>query len=442
VSNIKEKIFYLQIDGVSKSLYRKFLNRLKNLSTLIRIKKAKFSEKYFIPASSTPFQFHLFYRNKKDILGYRWFDKSRDCVVSSSVGGSLKYLELKFSQHSKPMFYYGCVFNSIISGGSENSVSLTVTNDLKDLHAIKKATAKTLKYVLFDPLNFLIFLKIMILDFLNFSSGIFDKEKRARIKAKFSDILTKTFFKNIIYCYTRKSIEECMKKEITPIYWNFDWLDIYFHIFGMDEISFRELKIVENDICRIILLSIKRGYRVKIFSDHGQTVSIFLKKQTGKDLKQIFSEILNIDKKHISEIPDKKGFDKIEKTAELIIANNGPVSLIYFRNYNKRLSFEEINNKYPGLIKKLTKIKGIGLVMLKEEKKIKYFGRGKNPLRKYNLTKNQINEIENWAKSEYQGDIILVGDYDGEKIVCFEDQCACHGGFGGEQNERFEININ
>jgi len=46
-------------------------------------------------------------------------------------------------------------------------------------------------------------------------------------------------------------------------------------------------------------------------------------------------------------------------------------------------------------------------------------------------------QIARLARFPSAGDLILLGAWDGEQVICFEEQIASHGGLGGPQNVPF-----
>ncbi len=60
-------------------------------------------------------------------------------------------------------------------------------------------------------------------------------------------------------------------------------------------------------------------------------------------------------------------------------------------------------------------------------------------LKPYGRPAELLPDLCRFAADENCGDLILFGAYDGEQIVCFDDQVGGHGSVGGEQLRPFLI---
>ena len=46
-------------------------------------------------------------------------------------------------------------------------------------------------------------------------------------------------------------------------------------------------------------------------------------------------------------------------------------------------------------------------------------------------------QLARLARFPHAGDLILLGAWDDQRVICFEEQAASHGGLGGPQNSPF-----
>jgi hypothetical protein len=64
---------------------------------------------------------------------------------------------------------------------------------------------------------------------------------------------------------------------------------------------------------------------------------------------------------------------------------------------------------------------------------------GVNPLAIYRTDERTIRAIESLVRQPNGGDLVLIGAFDGHRIVSFDDQVGAHGSFGGDQTLPFLI---
>jgi hypothetical protein len=62
---------------------------------------------------------------------------------------------------------------------------------------------------------------------------------------------------------------------------------------------------------------------------------------------------------------------------------------------------------------------------------------GENPLSALSNTDWAAEQLARVARFPHAGDLVLLGAWDGEQVVCFEEQVASHGGLGGPQHTPF-----
>lgn len=414
-----------------------------HLKKYLEIKNVNILKKRTVlPSSTVIFQAKLFYGLSENILGYRWYIKKKDKLISASFGDLMFELEGQIQMKKHGKFTRGVVFDSIFSGGSSNVSSLSMSANAKSEISIKKSLKKILEYSFVNkPALALNVIKHIFIETKEDFFGWLTINPKYRVKIKPILILARSFGTGILPHYSISKIFDEIRKETHPIYWNWEGYDMVAHRFGnKNKLTFNELKLMDGYITKLLIMANRKGYVVKLFSDHGQTYSKIFQRLNKKRLEDILSEHLNLNKKLIAEFPDIYYSEDKNPKARIIILDGGPTSLIYFRDFKHRLSENEINKIYPGLIQRLISVNGIGMVAVKKNnKKISYFGREKNPLHKYLLSSYEIKKLEKWAKMKNQADIILFGDFDGKEVVCFEDQISTHAGLGGIQMERFEV---
>jgi hypothetical protein len=117
------------------------------------------------------------------------------------------------------------------------------------------------------------------------------------------------------------------------------------------------------------------------------------------------------------------------------------------------MDVSEVMLLYPGLLEALVGHQGIGLVVSREGDRVLIAGKqgavwldasgrqfpaeGDSPLSNLGDPAWAAEQIARLARFPHAGDLILFGDWDGERVTCFEEQIASHGGLGGPQDWAF-----
>lgn len=139
-----------------------------------------------------------------------------------------------------------------------------------------------------------------------------------------------------------------------------------------------------------------------------------------------------------------------EKTAQTIVLASGNLGLIYFTDWSNRMTYEQIEDAFPGLISGLAHHEGIGFVMVKSDiydtivlsnddvlylDTEEYYGNhfldsfGENTIRKLKRTDEFAHVPDILVNSAY--------DIDSEEVYAFEELIGSHGGAGGNQQYPF-----
>ena len=141
-----------------------------------------------------------------------------------------------------------------------------------------------------------------------------------------------------------------------------------------------------------------------------------------------------------------------EETAQTIVLASGNLGLIYFTDWSDRMTYEQIEDAFPGLLKGLAHHEGIGFVMVKSDiydtivlsnddvlylDSEEYYGNhfldsfGKNTIKKLKRTDGFAHVPDILVNSAY--------DIDNDEVYAFEELIGSHGGAGGNQQYPFII---
>jgi hypothetical protein len=106
---------------------------------------------------------------------------------------------------------------------------------------------------------------------------------------------------------------------------------------------------------------------------------------------------------------------------------------------------------YPGLVDALAEHEGIWLLAAREQEWVVVAGQpgtiwvgpagqrleGTNPLAGLPHPEWAARQVARVARFPHAGDLLLLGAWDGQRVITFEEQVASHGGLGGPQDRPF-----
>jgi uncharacterized membrane protein YvlD (DUF360 family) len=253
-----------------------------------------------------------------------------------------------------------------------------------------------------------------------------------------------------------------------------------------------------------------RPYRFILLSDHGQSLGATFKQRYGKTLQQVVADLMggnvtaqvavspgdawgplsaalseasatdgatgaltravtrNATKdgvvdlggqvaRHEEEKARKEGEATTQATGmpgteppELVVAASGNLALIYFPRVDGRVTLEEMERRWPGLVPSLAGHEGIGFLMVRTEghgaaavgaRGAHYIDEdrveGEDPLALFG--EHAITGLRRVDGMEHCGDLVAISLLDDEtdEVAAFEELIGSHGGLGGPQTQPF-----
>ncbi|NJN54618.1 MAG: hypothetical protein HC804_07590 [Anaerolineae bacterium] len=235
-----------------------------------------------------------------------------------------------------------------------------------------------------------------------------------------------------------------------------------------------------------------RPYHLVALSDHGQSGGQTFKQRYGLDLQElvqqyakqfrvqgimetneswghvnvVVNDVLQSDSKSgkaIKRFAGKKNVkdgevpigehhldDDVEPEAHIIVLASGNLGLVYGSRRDTRITSEEIDTLFPGLLDGLVQHEGIGWVMVKSSEHdgvvIGQNGRyhlkddrveGENPLADFGP--NAARHLKRYNQFPDAPDLYVNSFYhvESNEVAAFEELIGCHGGMGGYQTRPF-----
>ncbi len=265
--------------------------------------------------------------------------------------------------------------------------------------------------------------------------------------------------------------------------------------------AFRALRGIDKQIRqidRMLQLYRQRAYDLYILSDHGMTPSLSFRRAYGQTLEQFIAAHTGQKMQDVGDQEETEGLpetrirflvDEIQgledrshrplpaqllratrlqletyllaealqaewdlsRHDEVIVRSSGSLAHVYLNITPRPMDLSEVALLYPGLLDALLGHEGIGLVVGREGEEVVIAGQsgtlwlgpagrrlqGQDPLAHLSDPDWAARQIARLAHFPHAGDLILLGAWDGEQVVSFEDQVASHGGLGGPQDWPF-----
>ncbi|MCD7781171.1 MAG: phage holin family protein [Methanosphaera sp.] len=139
----------------------------------------------------------------------------------------------------------------------------------------------------------------------------------------------------------------------------------------------------------------------------------------------------------------------IDEVQSIVLAS-GNLGLIYFTDWSERLTYEQLEDAFPGLVSTLANHPGIGFVMVRssifgtmilKDDNIYYLGEDKYVGDHFldNFGTKTIGKLKRTDSFDHVPDILVNSEYDEVKdeVYAFEELIGSHGGAGGTQQYPF-----
>jgi Type I phosphodiesterase / nucleotide pyrophosphatase len=141
----------------------------------------------------------------------------------------------------------------------------------------------------------------------------------------------------------------------------------------------------------------------------------------------------------------------LSRRDDMVVQSSGSLSHVYWNITPRPMDLSEVVLLYPTLLEALVQHAGIGLVVGREGEDVVIASRagtlwigpsgrrleGDDPLAGLLDGDWAAEQVARLARFPHAGDLILLGAWDGEQVVSFEEQVASHGGLGGPQSWPF-----
>jgi uncharacterized membrane protein YvlD (DUF360 family) len=477
-SKDKPGFIFLEIDGLAEKI---LLNAIEK-GTMPTLAGWLSSGTHKIKGWETDFssqtgasQAGILHGNNRDIPAFRWLEKANGNKIMTTLGmGDSSVIESRISNGNGLLAINGHAVANLYSGDAKDSLFVySKLNKVGELYSQTWNTFYSISYNLVHTFAYALWEMI--------------RETRSRYRQGKINILPRLQHRGNIYYFTRVVADVLLREMSTytiigdiiagdkdAIYTTFMGYDEVAHHCGIsDDEAFYVLSKLDRCIKRIETAKTysKRQYYICVLSDHGQTNGATFKQRYGHSLADLVQKLLpegrrmyfeldsNQDhfgqmvtmpvqnlKSRVSWKSKKKGEDELD----VIVLASGNLGMIYFTKWADRMSLEDINENYPGMVEGLSQHEGVSFVLIRSKEsgavvigaKGRYYLtddkiEGENPLAKFG--KRIAEHLRREDSFNYVPDILLVSIYDTEKdeVAAFEELIGSHGGVGSSQSNPF-----
>jgi uncharacterized membrane protein YvlD (DUF360 family) len=494
-------VVFLEIDGCSEPILRKALEQ-DYMPTLARWLKSGSHKlqawECEMGTQTCSSQAGILHGTNRDIPAYRWYEKATGQIISASHTTDMAQLESRLSNGQGLLANGGICRGTIFSGDASQSLFTSST-------LFKPGHNQSQDYYAFfaDPYNFirtvLLFGWEVVVEI---CSGWVQRLKKVQPRSPRGGLypLVRAFTTVVLRELSIYTLMADLLQGRLVSYTSFLGYDEVAHHSGMaapDALAI--LGNLDKQLARLERVARRVPHQVKfvVLSDHGHSQGATFKQRTGRSLPELVDNLLGAGREVLPQIQATEGWRYLnvflkgaadhdtrparllrrvtksrtieggevdygperqsprtvspeQPKTEAIVLASGNLGLIYFTSLPQRLSLEQINTLYPGLIAGLILQPYIGFVMVRSEK----YGplvmgaggvyflavdryEGCNPLQNFDPQAPAYLRRED-AFSNVP-DILVNSFYDPntEEVAAFEELVSCHGGLGGQQGQPF-----
>ena len=504
-------VLFLEIDGCSEAVFRRAIDD-GCMPTMARWLHSGTHRivgwETDLSCQTGAAQAGILHGNNHNIPAFRWVEKANhNRVISSNGPKDSPLIEQRISDGNGLLARAGAARANLFSGNAQDD--LMVYSTLTSLSQFYRPSY----FVFFsNPYNFLRTMTLVVGEVLRelwecrrqIRHGVWPRipEKRRGVYPWVRAIATVLLRDMSVYTL----VDDIFQGKADAIYATFYAYDEVAHHSGVeDRDAFAVLRELDKAFSRIERATheAERFYHVVVLADHGQSKGATFKQRYGITLKDLVVSLLPAAIKTHQELDTHEGWGHVgalatevahaqgdskvmnramermtrkrtldgevlvgpeyqlerdeqagrqvaPEDAELIVLASGNLGLIYFTEWQQRMTLEEIDAAFPNLIPGLITHPGIGFVMVRSEQ----YGTlalgadgvyhldsghidGENPLAVFSPYLPQ--HLARTDTFEHVPDILVNSFYDPEKdeAAAFEELIGFHGGAGGHQSRPF-----
>lgn len=481
---------FMQLDGVSAPVFEWQLSNgnLPNIKQLLDHEGYEFTPwQTQLPSTTPASQAGILHGSHEGIPAFRWYERTSGKLVVANQPRDAALIEKRLSNGRGLLSGGGASIGNLFSGDASQNIMVMskLSGERKSLRSMQEYTG-----YFSSPYGFM---RALVLSIGEMIKEIYQAKRQRvldfqpRVGRKVSYIVLRAVTNVLLRDLQTTMVVDQMMRGTNSIYVDYlDYDEIAHHAGPARPESLAAL----SGLDRVAGLLTRaaghtpRPYHIIFVSDHGQSQGrTFKQLNEGESLEHVVKELLDTGvqsstspaeqdsvkhllraylasgkgllgsaiRRPVEESPRKSRDSQAPKT-EAVVTGSGNLGNIWLKRFKKRPSRQQIENRYPGFIKKLLKTPGIGLIMVLDGKsgpiclgaegqislrtgKVQ----GKNPLKTYKniRTKDLLDLATKTHAPDLQ--IISMKRPGTDEVHAFEELVGNHGGIGGWQTESILI---
>jgi len=401
--------------------------------------------------STTPFaQAGILFGDNSEIPSYRWWDKKANLLVAFGSGSTFARVAQRYFVGRVPLTEGGaCIAALYRAGATDRFGPAYEERHRPDQH---DAGGRAIAAFLLNPVALYFWIRHSGLALFRIASEYF-QARLARRRTADVYVVADIYHEVVVHHLTRFALLEAMDEGLRTIYACFYTYDEAAHAFGpTDPNTLRVLRHIDSSIRLASERSLNNRagveYAIAVLSDHGQVETTPFSAIHGRRLGSYLSDWLpdHVVSEHRGQVFGGRGSPR----GRVEVTYSGGLAHIYFADLSGRLDATAVESAFPGLITRLARLEGVGIVMLKDPDggmlvtadrehslRLPLPEETRSLLERFDSAEILAQQLRRLNSFDASGDLIVFGSYDGDKQVNFEDQVGGHGSIGGDQLHPF-----
>ncbi len=461
-------IVFIQVDGLARSVFERAL-RSGDVPTLRRWLA---SGSHHLAGWTTGWssqtgvsQCGILHGSTTDMPAFRWVDKAADTVVVSNHPASAHAIEQAHSDGNGLLAHHGSSYGNLFSGDAERAVmTMSVVTRRKE----GRIGAGYGAYFARPQQAIRTFVGV-VTEVVRERRAALSQRRRGvepRIERGWTYAAVRAFTTIISRDVSVAGVVNDMAEGRAAIYVDFLGYDEVAHHSGPERVdTLAVLRDLDLQIGRIARAAerMPRPYRIVVLSDHGQTQGPTFEQRAGETLTALVTRLCGEGGSGDADAEDgrtessawlrpgrgSRRSDQADRSVPLVLAS-GNLALVSLPGEPRRLTREEIDERYPQLIPGLLAAPAVGFLLVRsQDGSSSVLGprgvhnlvtgviEGEDPLAPFGpLAPVQVAEVDGYRTV---ADLMVNSILDARtgEVAAFEDQVSSHGGLGGPQTHPF-----